>query len=77
MIDLKTAIAKVQKDFFAQNKLGGIYEYRDFWVFDWAQECDCGSMPAVNKNTGEVFFFFPPDFLDKDIGEAKEVPIPL
>jgi len=76
MIDLKTAIAKVRKDFFSQNKLGGIYEYRDFWVFDWSQECDCGSMPAVNKKTGEVFFFFPPDFFGKDIGTVKEIPIP-
>lgn len=76
MIDLKTAIAKVRKNFFSQNKLGGIYEYRDFWVFDWEQEFDCGSMPAVNKNTGEIFLFFPPDFLDKNIGKAKKIPIP-
>ena len=29
-----------------------------------------------NKNTGEIFLFFPPDFLDKDIGKAKKIPIP-
>lgn len=77
MIKLQTAIEKVRKEFFSRNKLGSIYEYRDFWVFDWEQECDCGSMPAVYKKTGEVFLFFPPDYLGKDIGTAKEISIPV
>lgn len=60
MIDLKTAFEKVRAAFFQGKVPETIYEYRDFWVFDWKEDCECASMPAVWKESGEVFLFFLP-----------------
>ena len=53
-----------------------IYEYRDFWVFDWKEDCECASMPAVWKESGEIFLFFPPDFQGKNPGNPRKIPLP-
>ena len=76
MIDLKTAFEKVRAAFFQGKVPETIYEYRDFWVFDWKEDCECASMPAVWKESGEIFLFFPPDFQGKDPGNPRKIPLP-
>ena len=73
MITLKDALNKISKCY----KVGGVEEYRDFWVFDFAvDDVDCCPL-AVKKETGETFPFFPPKYLGKDIGEAKFIDVSL
>ncbi|MBQ6596788.1 MAG: hypothetical protein IJH79_04465 [Lentisphaeria bacterium] len=70
MITLKDALEKINQRY----TVGGVVEYRDFWVFGYSDERDCSPI-AVKKETGEMFSFFPPQFVGKDIGDAKVIDI--
>ena len=70
MITLKDAFEKINLRY----TVGGVVEYRDFWVFGYSDERDCSPI-AVKKETGETFPFFPHKYQGKDIGEAKVIAV--
>jgi hypothetical protein len=45
-------------------EIGEILEFEDFWVFDYPYDLEVDdSPPAIRKDDGSLFYFFPPDYL--------------
>lgn len=74
MVTLKEAVEIAKKehgDLGVYNKASDLGEA---WVFDYKEEADI-SPTMVEKNTGNVSMFFPPDYPDEIMDNAKEIDI--
>ena len=55
-------------------KIGTIFDFEDFWVFDYSDEEIDARPPAIRKKDGSLFWFFYPDYAHlkyKKLSEEK------
>lgn len=78
MISLKAA-AKKAKEANEGLVLDCIYEYKDLWTFAFVSsegdEIINGGPTLVEKKTGRVGLFFPPDYSAEYLDSGKEIPL--
>lgn len=87
MISVKKAYSLV-KDMFeggeADNKLLSVFEYEDCYTFEYgdidpqtgeALPLITGGPTKVDKRTGRVDLFFPPDYSAEYLDSGKEIPL--
>lgn len=83
MITLKEAVKKAVKNIGADKIDSVAYEYPDQWEFGRKEEFDEDDEPvqttlpsiSVNKQTGRIGRFFPPDYSERYLNSGKRINI--